>query len=335
MTYMGSAQQTAAELRRVLALERFASLEAVAADFGEFIQSAVKSPESKLQMANRIYVDRQLQLVPTYNQLISSYFRSTAEAVDFTRNTQVADSINKWVETETQGKIKNLIDPSVLTADTALVLTNAIYFKANWRYPFDPAYTVPREFSLNSVDKVRARMMYRTDVPLRHSEVSELDLVAVELPYEGTELRMLILMPNRLDGGVARLEQQLSAATVQRLRGSLKENTVDLVLPTFKIEFDLSLVETLKKLGLNLLFTNAELPNMVTGARGPLYVSEVKHKAFISVDEKGSEASGATYSQILERSGRFFQPSIIVNRPFVFAILDDSAVYFTGHVLKL
>ncbi|XP_011178593.2 serine protease inhibitor 42Dd [Zeugodacus cucurbitae] len=334
MTYVGAANQTAAEMRRVLSLERFANQEAAAADFGELIQTAVKAPQSKLEMANRIYVDRRLQIIPSYQALLSRYFQSSAVTVDFARNVEAAQSINAWVESETHGKIKNLIDPAVLTPDTAVVLTNAIYFKAEWLYPFDPSYTVPRDFNVNSAQRVKVPMMFRTDVDIRYAAVPNLDLVAAELPYQNTALRMLILLPNQLDGGVARLEQTLSVNTLQQMRGLLKATTLDLVLPKFKIEFDLSLVEPLKTMGLNLLFSDAELPNMVTGANNPLFVSEVKHKAFISVDEKGSEASGATYSQILERSGRFFQTKLTIDRPFVFLILDDNAIYFTGHVLK-
>ncbi|XP_036225310.2 serine protease inhibitor 42Dd isoform X1 [Bactrocera oleae] len=334
MTYVGSDNQTAAEMQRVLSLKRFASKADAAVDFGEFIQTTVKSPQSKLEMANRIYIDKRLQIVPTYYELISKYFRSTAVTIDFASNEEAAQSINAWVESETHGKIKSLINPSALTADTAIVLTNAIYFKAEWLYPFDPSYTVPRDFNLNSAQKVKVPMMYRTDVHIKYAEVTRLDLVAAELPYNDTALRMLILLPNQLDGGVARLEQTLSMNALQHVKYLLKETTLDVMLPKFKIEFDLSLVEPLKTMGMNLLFSNAELSNMVTGAKGPLYVSEVKHKAFISVDEKGSEAAGATYSQILERSGRFFQPNLKVDRPFVFIILDDNAIYFTGHVLK-
>lgn len=312
MTYVGSDNQTAAEMQRVLSLKRFASKADAAVDFGEFIQTTVKSPQSKLEMANRIYIDKRLQIVPTYYELISKYFRSTAVTIDFASNEEAAQSINAWVESETHGKIKSLINPSALTADTAIVLTNAIYFKAAWLYPFDPSYTVPRDFNLNSAQKVKVPMMYRTDVHIKYAEVTRLDLVAAELPYNDTALRMLILLPNQLDGGVARLEQTLSMNALQHVKYLLKETTLDVMLPKFKIEIDLSLVEPLKtvsnctlksnlykyfaiiQMGMNLLFSNAELSNMVTGAKGPLYVSEVKHKAFISVDEKGSEAAGAT-----------------------------------------
>ncbi|XP_011207645.2 serine protease inhibitor 42Dd [Bactrocera dorsalis] len=335
MTYVGSENQTAAEMQRVLSLERFGSKVDAAVEFGDFIQNAVLARQSKLEMANRIYIDQRLNIVPEYYELISKYFRSTAVLVDFARNVQTAQKINAWVESATHGKIKGLIDPSALTADTAIVLTNAIYFKAEWLYPFDPSATVPRDFNLNSAQKVKVPMMYRTDVDVKYAEVPGLNLVAAELPYKDTALRMLILLPNQLDGGVARLEQTFSGNALQQVQRLLRETTLDVVLPKFKIEFDLSLVEPLKTMGMNLLFSNADLPNMVTGAKGPLYVSEVKHKAFISVDEKGSEASGATYSQILEKSGRFFQPNLSIDRPFVFIILDDDAIYFTGHVLKL
>lgn len=246
MTYVGADNQTAAEMQRVLSLERFASKEDVAADFGEFIQTALKSPQSKLEMANRVYVDRRLQIIPAYYELISKYFRSTAVAVDFARNMEAAQSINAWVESETHGKIKGLIDPSALSADTAIVLTNAIYFKAEWLYPFDPSYTVPRDFNLNSAQKVKVPMMYRTDVEIKYARVADLDLVAAELPYQNTALRMLILLPNQLDGGVVRLEQTFGVNALQQVQGLLKETTLDIVLPKFKIEFDLSLVEPLK-----------------------------------------------------------------------------------------
>ncbi|XP_054742463.1 serine protease inhibitor 42Dd-like [Anastrepha obliqua] len=335
MTYMGAEGQTAAEMRQVLALEQFARKEDVAYDFGEFIQANIKSAQSKLEMANRIYVDRRFHVLPAYNELISSYFQSTVASVDFSKNIQTAQGINEWVKRQTHGKIQGLMQPTELTSDTGIVLVNAIYFKAEWLYPFDARYTIPRDFHLNSLVTKQVPMMYRTNMKIRYSEVPALQLVAAEFLYKDTDLRMLILMPNQLDGGVTTLEQTLSASVMQQVQQSLREVQMDVVMPKFRIEFDLNLVEPLKVMGLSLLFYDAELPNMVTGAIGPLYVSEVKHKAHISVDEKGSEATGATYTQILEKSGRFFEPNLKVDRPFVFAILDDKAVYFIGHVLKL
>ncbi|XP_017469443.1 PREDICTED: antichymotrypsin-2-like [Rhagoletis zephyria] len=335
MTYLGAVGQTAAEMRKVLALENFPSKEHVAYDFWEFLQETVKSPQSKLEMANRIYIDNRLQLLPAYNELINLYFQTTVAPVNFTSREKTVRNINEWVKRETHGKIQSVISPAELTSDTRMVLASAIYFKAEWLYPFDPKVTIPRDFNLNSVEKIKVPMMYRTDVKIRYGEITELDLVAAELPYKGTALRMLILMPNQLDDGVSRLERVLSASTLQYVQRSLSEVKLDIVMPKFRIESDLRLIESLKAMGLNSIFYDAELTDMVSGeAVRPLRVSEVKHKAYISVDERGSEASGAIYSQILEKSGRFFEPNLNIDRPFVFAIMDDKAVYFIGHVLK-
>ncbi|XP_067626063.1 serine protease inhibitor 42Dd-like [Eurosta solidaginis] len=334
MIYLGAEKQTAIEMRHVLALSPTASKEDIAHEYYEFLQATIRAPQSKLEMANRIFVDQRLQILNSYQELISTNFQSTVAQVQFANSQQTAAEINEWVNLETHGKIERVIDASELWSASAIVLINAIYFKAQWKYPFDPRYTIPRDFHLNSWTTVHVPMMYRTNVRMRYGEVYALDLLAAELPYKDSNQRMLIMLPNQLDYGVAQLERIFDVGSLQLVQRSLRDVTMDILIPKFKIEFDLSLVEPLRVMGLNLLFYDADLQSMVTNATRPLYVSEVKHKAYISVDEKGSEASGATYSQLLEKSGRFFEPNLKIDRPFVFAILDDDAIYFAGHVVK-
>ena len=244
--------------------------------------------------------------------------------------------INAWVEKETHDKIKNLIPKGALTPLTKLVLTNAIYFKGTWEVPFEKSQTKAGPFHAGSE---------KQEVPLmnRHAAMSYAetpDYQAIELPYKGRETSMLVWLPRKAEG-LADLEKALSgaaiAATVKAMQSRV---TVDLTLPRFKVETESSLQEPLAALGMKDVFDEqkADLTGMHSG-REALSISAVIHKAFVDVNEEGTEAAAATGVVVGATSVQLpVEPKVFrADRPFLFAIrhIPSSTVLFLGRLSKI
>lgn len=239
-----------------------------------------------------------------------------------------ADIINGWVKKNTEDKIPKLIPVEAITADTVLILTNAIYFNAAWKEPFKVDDTKDGNFEKQDGSTISVPMMSG----FRETAYGEGGgYQAVQLPYDGDELSMLIILPEA--GTLANFEASLDGAKLDAIIGSMSEHLVDIKMPKFKIEYDLSLKKTLSAMGMEIAFQSGPADFTGINSGGRPYIQEVLHKAFVGVNEAGTEAAAATAVIVGDESAP--QPAALtLDRPFLFAIRDNltGSLLFVGRV---
>jgi len=238
-------------------------------------------------------------------------------------------TINNWVSEQTEGRIEDLIPQGALDPLTVLVLTNAIYFNAAWAEPFEEKLTEEGTFHLLDGGEVTVPMMRQTK-SFGYAEGEGYQ--AVELPYDGWELSMVILLPQA--GEFESFEGALDAGRVDGIVDDLVHRQVALTMPKFEFESGFSLKDALAALGMPDAFTGAADFSGMTGERD-LFISEVLHKAFVSVDEAGTEAAAAT-AVVMTKMGMPEEPvEVSMDRPFIFLIRDveTGAILFVGRVI--
>ncbi|MDE2292178.1 MAG: serpin family protein, partial [Elusimicrobia bacterium] len=255
-------------------------------------------------------------------------FEAVVENVDFRRAAdKVALEINAWAARATQGRIQGLIPSGTLTAATRMVLANAVYFKGDWADKFDESRTREGDFAAEGGKTVKVPFMSRKG-DLRFAKKD--GLAALELPYKGRKLSMLVLLPDAPDG-LAAMEQSLDAAELAGVDAALRPEEVLVALPRFQMETSLELSDPLKALGLGAAFgSDADFSGM-TGAKD-FSIDAVLQKAFVKVDEEGTEAAAATAVVMKATS---FRPPVLfrADRPFLFLIRDARGeVLFAGRV---
>ena len=239
-------------------------------------------------------------------------------------------TINKWVADQTEQRIKDLIPPGAIDPLTRLVLTNAIYFNAAWAEAFQQDATRPAPFHLLDGTSVDVPMMHQTE-RLGYAESS--DFQAVTLPYDGRQMEMVVLLPEL--GKFAEFEKSLNAGRVASIIKDITPKQVALSLPSFKYESEFSLGKTLANMGMPIAFSSQADFSGMTGNR-ELSISEVVHKAFVAVDESGTEAAAAT-AVIMRATAMPVMPlEVTVDRPFIFLIRDikTGSVIFVGRVVN-
>ena len=233
----------------------------------------------------------------------------------------------------TGGKINDLIKPGHIDSQTVLILTNAIYFKALWTSPFAEKLTRPDDFHSGATEKVRVDMMHQTG---RFRFAEDAAAQALELPYQGGNLSMVVLLPRTADG-LRQLESGLSLASLDRWLGSLAQRRVDVSLPRFKLTAESDLKDALSSLGMPAAFApdKADFSGMTSARR--FVISAVVQKAFVEVDEKGTEAAAAT-GVVMARASLVQAPPPIfrADHPFLFLIRDNKngSILFIGRLVR-
>jgi serpin B len=285
----------------------------------------------KLDVANAIWGQEGYQFLAQYLDVLAQNYGAGLRIVDFIKQTEQSRvTINQWVSDQTQGKIRDLIPPGVINDLTRLVLTNAIYFNAAWQYPFDEKATSDGQFYLLDGSSVTVPMMKQTE---SFGYAKGANYEAVELPYSGQELSMVILLPKA--GEFEAFENSLDAGLVKTIIGQLETNDVSLTMPKFEYEASFGLKQALSTLGMGIAFTSdADFSGM--DGNHDLFIQDVLHKAFVSVDEAGTEAAAAT-SVIVGLTAIPAQPiQVTIDRPFLFLIRDIStgSIIFVGRVLN-
>lgn len=262
-------------------------------------------------------------------EVLAEHYGTGIFATDFTASETARTAINDWVLDQTEDRIDELLPRNSITANVVLVLVNAIYFKASWLEPFDPADTAPATFHASGGD-VEVDMMHANQ---RLQYGSGDGYQAVALPYISAAVRMLILMPD--EGRFDEIEGSLDRASFDSIRSELGEHAVELAVPKFSYEAEVKLKPVLKSLGMELAFElgQADLSG-ITGAPGEVWVDEVYHKAFVALDEQGTEAAAATAVVAVDESEPE-RATFIADRPFLFMIYDDPTgqILFIGRLL--
>ncbi|PZC85282.1 hypothetical protein B5X24_HaOG200648 [Helicoverpa armigera] len=278
----------------------------------------------ELKLANRVYVREGGELNPEYAAVSRDVFNSDVKNVDFAKNTEAAKEINTWVEEATNNRIKDLVSPNSLNADTAVVLVNAIYFKGKWVSQFSKEDTKDRDFSV-SKDKTISLPTMKQSAYFNYGESQELDAKLLEMPYEGDKSSLLIVLPNEIDGLDSLLNKLKDPAVLRKAVDSMYNAKVDVSMPKFKIETKIDLADVLKKMSIEKLFTpgQARLDKLLKESQN-LFVSGATQKAYIDVNEEGAEAAAANDVSLDDRAAFRSSIELIVDHPFVFMMLYNS-----------
>jgi serpin B len=292
-------------------------------------------PGYQLRVADALWAEKDFHFLDDFLKLTASDYGAGFNRVDFKGAPEAArGTINQWVEQKTEDKIKDLLPAGSINAATRLVLTNAIYFKGDWQSPFQKASTADEDFHLSAAQTVKTALMHLT---ARFSYFNGGTFQALDIPYKSGELSMVVLLPNDVDG-LAALEKSLTAATLKQWTGQLRGGSrVILTLPKFKMTRSFQLGKTLSDMGMAQAFEkNAADFSGMTGKRD-FWISAAIHKAFIEVDEEGTEAAAATGIVMRPSAVARVQPPIVfrADHPFLFLIRDNrsGAILFLGRVV--
>jgi serpin B len=328
MTHGGARGETEAQMAKVLHFDlpqeqlhsAFATLEAG-------LSGVQKKGKVKLAVANSLWPQKGYAFLPEYLDLCKIQYGTAITPLDYAGAGETArKTINDWVEDKTNKKITDLIAPGVLNALTRMVLVNAIYFKGDWASQFKADATQKQPFHISASQTVEAPLMHQK----REFGFSENnDLQVLELPYSGDDLSMIVLLPRKTDG-LAGLEAKLTVQNLAAWTGKLHRQKVEVFLPKFKMTAQFSLNEKLSALGMTDAFTGKADFSGMTGNRD-LYISAVIHKAFVEVNEEGTEAAAATAVVMAARSMPRPSPVFRADHPFLFLIRDNA----TGSILFL
>jgi serine protease inhibitor len=331
MTYAGARGDTATEMAETL---KFSSNEEKThrgfAQLNKTLEEIEGRGAVELRVANSLWPQEGYPFLPTYLCLLKEYYGVAVTPVDYVKAAdQARMAINSWVEEKTGDKIKELIGRGSLTPETVLVLVNAIYFKGKWAVAFDPNDTAKADFSLSSAEKTKVSMMSRKGTFGYHRiEGAQL----LELPYQGGDLSMVVILPERADG-LSDLEAGLTPEKLDSWLSGIAQREVQVFLPRFKVTWGTFELNTpLVSLGMGRAFgPEADFSGM-DGTK-TFFIGPVLHKAFIEVNEEGTEAAAAT-AVTMARSA-FQEPLIFrADHPFLFVIRENStgSILFFGRI---
>ncbi|XP_044033379.1 LOW QUALITY PROTEIN: uncharacterized protein LOC122867077 [Siniperca chuatsi] len=289
-----------------------------------------------LSVANRLYGEQSYQFVEDFLGKTKKHYNAELESVDFITSSETARvHINSWVEKQTQGKIKDVLAEGVVDSMTRLVLVNAIYFKGTWNKQFQESSTRDAKFRLNKNDTKPVKMMHqKTKFPFTY--IPEINCQILEMPYKGKELSMLIFLPNELnDGttGLEKLEKELTYENfVEWTRPDMMDNVeVQVELPRFKMEENYDMKNVLVSMGMVDAFDMVASDFSGMSPANDLVLSKVIHKAFVEVNEEGTEAAAATAAIMMLRCA--MRPAaFIADHPFLFFIRHNPSmsILFAG-----
>ncbi|XP_056220325.1 leukocyte elastase inhibitor-like isoform X1 [Seriola aureovittata] len=289
-----------------------------------------------LSVANRLYGEQSYQFVEGFLAETKKHYNAELESVNFQSNSEeIRVKINSWVEEQTQGKIKDLLAQHIVDGLSKLVLVNAIYFKGNWNKRFEEDSTVDAQFRINKNDTKPVRMMCQKS-KFSHATIPEANFQILLMPYKGNDLSMLIFLPNEIQDdttGLEKLEKELTYEKfVEWTRPDLMGQTeVEVRLPRFKMEETYDLNDVLKSMGMEDVFNAAKSNFSGMSSANDLVLSKVIHKAFVEVNEEGTEAAAATAAVMTERSA-MIPTMFTADHPFLFFIRHNPtmSVLFAG-----
>jgi serpin B len=330
MTYAGARGKTAGEMRNVLRFSlKGEELHPAMSEMARRLDS--EEPGLELSIANSLWGQKGYGFLKEFLDLNRTNYGAGLNEVDFLNAPDEArKEINHWVEDRTGNRIRELLKKEHIKSDTTLVLVNAIYFKGIWLYQFEKADTKKQPFHLTKEKTVQADMMHLKNAELKYCKGES--FAALELPYEGEKCSMLILLPDEMDG-LERLEDPLTRENLDTwLSRMQKQKITEVTLPRFKMTKDFSLSDTLIEMGMSTAFGGGADFSGMTG-RKDLFIGAIVHKAFVDVNEEGTEAAAAT--AVVMKRGAAPRPVVFTaDHPFMFIVRDNltGVILFMGRV---
>jgi serpin B len=337
MTYAGARGETEAQMADALHFTlpqddlhpAFNALDQELAQRGEGAEGRDQKG-FRLNIANAIWGQKDYAFLDAFLDRLAMNYGAGLRVLDFGGAPEESRiTINDWVSEQTEGRIQNLIPQGAIDPLTRLVLTNAIYFNAAWANPFQEEATRDGPFTLLDGSRIAVPMMHQTE---SFGYAKGEGYQAVELPYDGHELSMVILLPDR--DSFDPFEDSLDVDQAQAIMQNLKRGQVALIMPKFEFDSRFSLKQALEAMGMPAAFSGGADFSGMTGSTD-LFISDVLHKAFVSVDEEGTEAAAAT-AVVMKLSVAAEEPTTVtIDRPFIFLIRDieTGAILFVGRVV--
>jgi len=335
MAWAGARGETARQMARVL---RFPPAEGETTagfrDFGRRVSAIQARGKAELAVASALWPRAGEPLLPRYVTLLKDDFGAAPAAVDFAKEPERARAaINSWVAGKTRDRIRDLLPPGSVVRSTRLVLTNAVYFKGKWKVPFEKAMTQEAPFHAGPGRTVSAPFL-RGSPKAGYLEVEGAQIL--QLPYEGDDLSLVVLLPRKADG-LAALEDSLTATRLSEWLSNAGERrqAVEVHLPRFRLETGFTLKAALTSLGMTDAFDPSRADfSAMSSAKPGLFIGEGFHQAFVEVNEEGTEAAAATGIVMVPASMPPPKPVFRADHPFLFLIRDDATgtVLFLGRV---
>jgi serpin B len=331
MTYAGAKGETQKQMAS--ALHFTLSNQKLYSAFGSLQKQLIQENKSvgyQLLLANALWGQKGAPFLKEFLDLNQNYYGAGLNQLDFVKETEKSRQIiNLWVEEKTKDKIKDLIPSDGITPETVLVLTNAVYFKGEWKTQFKKWKTKETDFNVSDHYKTKTFMMYQKE---KFKYYEDPNLQAVELPYKGDEASMLVLLPHDVNG-LNKIESALSAEHLNAISSKMDVTEIEVYFPKFKMAWGTySLKKTLIDLGMSDAFGNADFSGI--NGNGGIWISDVFHKAFIEVNEEGTEAAAATAVDI--SCSIEFPVVFRADHPFIFIIRDNrsGSILFIGRVMN-
>ena len=337
MTYSGAKGETEAQMADVLNFgaqdqthPAFNALDLALEDTSIVLDK--EQEPMQLDIANSVFAEQTFTFLPDFLDTLSVNYGAGIRLMDFANNPNPSrKEINQWVSDETKDKINDLLPENSITTDTKMVLVNAIYFKADWLSPFDANDTYDGTFKLLDGSEVTVPMMrQRLGIPYFVGD----GYAAAELPYAGDSAVMTLLVPD--EGRFKEVESQLNSAMFDQMLSNLTPADVTLQMPKFEYESSFMLSDTLANMGMPNAFDSdlADFSGMTD--QQALYIGNVIHKAFVAVDEEGTEAAAATAVIMEAATAMMPDNTLVIDRPFIYFIRDveSGQVLFIGRVLN-
>uniref|UniRef100_A0A803VZ90 Serpin B10 n=1 Tax=Ficedula albicollis TaxID=59894 RepID=A0A803VZ90_FICAL len=329
MVHLGAKGDTATQMAEVCALifvsVRQEGAENIHSGFKKLLSDINKRRSTYLlKSANRLYEEKTYPLLPKFLQLITSYYNAKPQAVNFKRAAeQVRSQINSWVENKTERKIQSLLPPGSLHSRTVLVLVNAIYFKGKWEKKFLEKNTSEMPFRISKTKTKPVQMMSLKDTFFILHETT-MKFRIIELPYVKNELSMFILLPDDISDNTTGLEELTYEKLAEWTKpDNMMKAEVDLYLPKLKMEENYDLKSPLSSMGIRNAFDPGQADFTGMSAKKDLFISQVIHKAFVEVNEEGTEAAAAT--GVLMMRSRVLTTTFKADHPFLFFIRHNKS----------
>jgi len=299
--------------------------------YSKLIENLKSAKDYELSIANALWLQKDYKLLQEFLNIMGKYYKGGFNEVDYIGDPQGARiKINDWVSKETKEKIKDILQPGDITKLTRLVITNAIYFKGKWLTEFDKEFTRDEDFYLINGQKTKVKMMYQEN---RFNYYENDDLQLLEMPYKGDKVSMVIILPKT--GKFVTVENMMDEKKLQEWLKNAMKTKVKVYIPRFKFTQMFGLSEDLSKMGMEDAFDENKADfSGINGRKNDLYISKVIHKAFVEVNEEGTEAAAAT-AVILDTKALIEELVFKADHPFIFFIRDKEtgSILFMGRVM--
>ncbi|XP_016974315.1 serine protease inhibitor 42Dd [Drosophila rhopaloa] len=286
-----------------------------------------------LRLVTRLYFNEEEKILPDFNTRAMEFFNAQADPLNYLNPEDSVKKVNKWLAKQTFYTVRNLFTPDVFSLESSVILVNSLFFRAKWANVFPEQLTKVDDFWINPLQRMELPMMQQIG-KFRYGESKKLKSQILQLPFEKSNLTMMIILPRDIDG-LPKLEEKLGQLDMNEVAAKSLMNDVDVIIPKFRIEFNIDLKVPLQKLGINRVFEpgQADLSGLF-GKKSLQRISEARHSLFLNVNETGCETGPETDVQPEVVKDNPDRKVFKADRPFVFAIRNKKNVYFVGHFIK-